>query len=253
MHPPTSSHPPATLQALQEAFQASQDGPELMMPERKRSESARAAADSTLRLNPALASKLAMLRERWRVADRLAKAPVDVVAADELGRCRFKYHHIPIKIPTPPEAQLTVPERSSGEIRAPRPPRASSRHGAVRDAIRPPQRKTHATWHSTALREAISYFPHGAWETTKMYDWKAVRNAKAAQDVLPVRSAGLSKLEEETHQNVDYAGYTYAGEQHGKRTFGGQDPFELSRADEKEREKNRPKGKRCWVPVAPGP
>jgi hypothetical protein len=81
-----------------------------------------------------------------------------------------------------------------------------------------------------------------------MCDWKAVRDAKAAQDVLPVRSAGLSKLEEETHQNVDYAGYTYAGEQHGKRTFGGQDPFELSRADEKEREKNRPKGKRCWVP-----
>lgn len=242
MHPPTSSHPPATIK----------DGPELMKPER--SESARSAADSTLRLNPAFASKLAMLRERWRVADRLvAKAQVDVVAADELGSSpRFKYHHIPIKIPTPPEAQLTVPERSTGKIRAPRPPRASSRHGAVRDAIRPlirpPHRKTHATWHSTALREAISYFPHGAWETTKMCDWKAVRDAKAAQDVLPVRSAGLSKLEEETHQNVDYAGYTYAGEQHGKRTFGGQDPFELSRVDEMEREKNRPKGKRCWVP-----
>lgn len=252
MHPPTSSHPRATIQALQAAIQASQDGPELMKPER--SESARSAADSTLRLNPAFASKLAMLRERWRVADRLvAKAPVDVVAADELGSSpRFKYHHIPIKIPTPPEAQLTVPERSTGKIRAPRPPRASSRHGAVRDAIRPlirpPHRKTHATWHSTALREAISYFPHGAWETTKMCDWKAVRDAKAAQDVLPVRSAGLSKLEEETHQNVDYAGYTYAGEQHGKRTFGGQDPFELSRVDEMEREKNRPKGKRCWVP-----
>ena len=55
-----------------------------MKPER--SESARSAADSTLRLNPAFASKLAMLRERWRVADRLvAKAPVDVVAADELA------------------------------------------------------------------------------------------------------------------------------------------------------------------------
>ena len=69
--------------------------------------------------------------------------------------------------------------------------------------------------------------------------------AKAAQDVHPVRPAGLTKREEETHQNVDYAGFTYAGDQHGKRTFGGQDPYELSRADEKERDKNRPKGKRC--------
>ena len=254
MHPSMSGQPPATIRALQAAiggepgwpsYTASQDGPELK-PERKRSESARSAADSTLRLNPAFASKLAMLRERWRVADRLAKAPVDVVAT-ELGSARFKYHHIPIKIPTPPEAQLTVPERSTaGEIRAPRPPRGSTCRGSSRHgAVRPPHRKTHATWHSTALREAISYFPHGAWETTKMCDWKAVRDAKAAQDVHPVRPAGLTKREEETHQNVDYAGFTYAGDQHGKRTFGGQVPFELSRADEKERDKNRPKGKRC--------
>lgn len=154
--------------------------------QRKRPASARSAADPTLGLDPAFARKLAELRKRWKIRNGVPEARVDFVSK-QLGG---------VFIPT------TEAERKA-EVWAPQ-----RREGV---------HHLHRNTQFDAPREVIPRHPPQVWETTKLREWRAVQDALAVEEARPARPAGLSKREEEVRQNLDYAGFVFAGAQNRRR------------------------------------
>ena len=161
--------------------------------QRKRPASARSAADPTLGLDPAFARKLAELRKRWKIRNGVPEARVDFVSK-QLGG---------VFIPT------TEAERKA-EVWAPQ-----RREGV---------HHLHRNTQFDAPREVIPRHPPQVWETTKLREWRAVQDALAVEEARPARPAGLSKREEEVRQNLDYAGFVFAGAQNRRREC--EEPFE---------------------------